>query len=100
MKTHLSITVTANNPIARMEVFNHLTRVAVDMVTSFPDVVVTSHEFDEDILPEGEEYFDERTILKVRKILSDTYSGLIAEDIDNIINDFLNAGILFRERRQ
>jgi len=41
-------------------------------------------------------YYDEDTLMKVRKILRER--GLSNLIIDEIINDLLNAGILFRER--
>ena len=96
-RTHLSLTVTTDNQIARMEVFNHLARTATDLAPSFPDVMISSHEMTEE--DEGEEeFFDEFTIFKVLKVFID--EGIPSHQAQQIIEHFQNKGIVFRERRQ
>lgn len=88
--------VTADLPQAE-RAFAKLSAIALDVSHDSVSQVVSKHMYDtdEDDQSTGE-YFDEYTLVKVRKAMLDARVSMV--QTDEVINNLQNAGILFRER--
>lgn len=86
------------------KVYGMFSEIATKMGPHYPVVNVSSYKVDESERPsEGDEYFDEGTYMKARGALSaaiqQNEGRPVSDIIDGILSEFLNTGILLRERR-
>lgn len=94
--THmLSLTALVESEEDRRAVFAKLGIVADGLEREVASVSLSCHRFGEEI--EGEEYIDEKTVLKVYDAL--VRVGLGVGESRLAIDAILDAGILFREKR-
>jgi hypothetical protein len=96
--THsINLSVMVDNSEDWRDVFSEFTSVAGDLDKAYAGVTVTSYDLSSSPKDDSEEYYDEYTMLKVHKAITEcAFTDHTATDI---ISALQNAGILFRERR-
>jgi hypothetical protein len=95
---HISLTATATNQDQASRLFAKFSGMALDVAHDSVSQMVSSHKLSDDggDFLEGE-FYNERTLLKVLETIS--ANCLDHAQAESIVNDLLNAGVLFRERR-
>ena len=103
--SHLvSLSVGVATPEQWDHVHNRFVEMQKEWGPTYSGVTVSSYltDSEEDGVDEKTEYYDENTLNKVRQALTPVFIsyGLPAETLSSAcVNEMLNAGILFRERR-
>jgi hypothetical protein len=103
--SHLvSLSVGVNSPEQWDHVHGRFVELQKEWGPDYSGVTVSSYltDSEEDGVEEKTEYYDENTLNKVKEALAGVLRSFDLEHpqlIDSFVNEMLNAGILFRERR-
>ena len=97
---HVSLTATAKDHEQAQRLFAKFSATALDVAHDSTSQMVSRHDFNDADEHEPGEFYNEGTMFKVQEALKTVgVMNLTYDEIWDVINKLLNAGIMFRERR-
>lgn len=97
----LSLNVTTKGEVDAAEVFHRFIAIAEELRPHYSSVNVSSYRIEDGfgVSPEGELYYDDNTMEKVKEAITEVFPNIPGPRMMDLIAAFQNRGILFRERR-
>lgn len=101
--THsIGLTIMVANPTDWREVFDLVSNVMRDLPKQYAGIHVSSYTIDAepvDDYSDSSEYYDENTLRKAYDAMGRVLPTLTMTQKTDLVNEFNNVGLLFRERR-